>query len=91
MGGEKGDSKCPGHLESLSLALRILIAALCDNVLVATHALLWLDTETFGIYVMKFRIPSGRYSLGPSGILNHVDPSVSVSNLFKHFPEAVYN
>ena len=38
-----GDSKCPGHLESLPLALRIppvIVIALRDNLLVATYALL---------------------------------------------------
>ena len=42
-GGGGGDSKCPGHLESPPLALRIppvIVIALRDNVLVATYALL---------------------------------------------------
>ena len=42
-GGGGGNSKCPGHLESHPLALRIppvIVITLRDNVLVATYMLL---------------------------------------------------
>ena len=59
------------------------------------YCLNWLDTETEAVRCLRgggggvgggvdLESPRGlgRYSSGPSGILNHVDPSVSVSNLY---------
>ena len=49
-----GDSKCPGHLESPPLALRIppvVVIALRDNdwlLRTRCYCLNWLDTETEG-------------------------------------------
>ena len=69
-----------------------LIAALRDNLLVAMHALLLYklvrhchlqnprDLESLGPLVVP-SLCSGHYSPGLQGILNHVDPSILVSNL----------